>query len=138
MVVTRSLPVRSRNHLDIIDITDQIAALVSGAGVSNGVVTVFCPGSTGAVTTIEYEPGLKKDLRELLENLAPSGRDYHHHATWGDRNGSGHLLSALLKTGLSVPVTGSRMTLGTWQQIVFVECDSHGRDRELVVQLVGE
>ena len=138
MVVTANVAVRSKNHLDIIDITSEIAREIAGSGIRSGIVTVFCAGSTGAITTIEYEDGLKTDLREALEQLFPYAKDYRHHQTWGDDNGSGHLQSALLKTSFTVPIVDGRMTLGTWQQIIFVECDTRGRHRELVIQIIGE
>ncbi len=138
MVDTRAITINSRQHLDIIDITGALNREIQACPVKNGIVTVFCPGSTGALTTLEFEPGLQKDLPRFLEELIPYAAPYAHHQTWGDDNGSGHLQSALLKTSFTVPLVQGRLTLGTWQQIVFVECDTRGRKRELVVQILGE
>lgn len=138
MVVTREIEVRSREQLELIDITPKVSQEVTSSGLSNGIVTVFCPGSTGAITTVEYEPGLKQDFREFFGSLIPHGKNWKHHETWGDDNGSSHLQSALLKTSFVVPFVNGRLTLGTWQQIVFCECDTRPRTRRLVVQILGE
>jgi secondary thiamine-phosphate synthase enzyme len=137
MVKTSSIPVRTRGQFDIIDITDAVRNIAGESGISDGIVNIFCAGSTGAITTIEYEPGLKADIKDYLGRLFPRDENYRHHETWGDDNGSGHLLSALLKTSFTVPVVKSRLTLGTWQQIVFIECDTRSRSRDLIVQIVG-
>lgn len=138
MVETKHIEIRSRGQFDTINITDEIASAVSNSGITNGLVTVFCPGSTGAISTLEYEPGLKQDIRDFFGKLIPYKYDWKHHQTWGDDNGSGHILSFLLKTSFSIPVVKSRLTLGTWQQVVFCECDTRGRNRQLVVQIIGE
>lgn len=141
MVVTAYLEIKTKGPIDIINITEGVAAEIAASPVRNGIVTVFGPGSTCAISTLEYEPGLKKDLKEFLSELipyAPAGKDYAHHATWGDDNGSGHLQSALLKTSLTVPFVNGQMTLGTWQQIVFIECDTRTRSRKIVLQIMGE
>jgi len=103
-----------------------------------GTMTVFCPGSTGGVTTLECEPNLVKDLKEALDVFAPEGKAYEHGKTWHDDNGSSHIRSALMGPSMSVPFSGGRLTLGTWQQIVFCDFDTTPRDRRLVVQLTGE
>ncbi len=138
MVDSRRVGINSRAHLEVIDITAMIEKEVQASPVRNGLVNIFCPGSTGAITTLEFEPGLQKDLPAFLERLVPYAAPYAHHATWGDDNGSGHIQSALLKTSFTVPLIEGRLTLGTWQQIVFVECDTRGRHRELIVQILGE
>ena len=115
MVVTSYLEIQSKGSLDIVNITDRVAAEIAKCPVQNGTVTVFGQGSTCAITTLEFEPGLKKDLKEFLSELVPYGKDYAHHATWGDDNGSGHIQSALMKTSFTVPVVNGQMTLGTWQ-----------------------
>lgn len=115
MVVTSYLDIQSKGSLDIINITENVALEIVKTPVQNGTVTVFGQGSTCAITTLEFEPGLKKDLKEFLSELIPYGNDYAHHATWGDDNGSGHLQSALLKTSFTVPIVKGQMTLGTWQ-----------------------
>jgi secondary thiamine-phosphate synthase enzyme len=122
----------------IIDLTDNLDVLLKESGVTTGQLTVFVPGSTGAVTTIEYEPGLLADLPQLFERLIPSGVTYNHDATWGDGNGFSHLRAAVVGPSLTVPVSGSRMTLGTWQQIVFLEFDNRPRRRSVRISVIGE
>jgi secondary thiamine-phosphate synthase enzyme len=122
----------------IIDLTDNLDVILKESGVTTGQLTIFVPGSTGAVTTIEYEPGLLADLPRLFERLIPSGISYDHDATWGDGNGFSHLRAALVGPSLTVPVSGSRMTLGTWQQIVFLEFDNRPRRRSVRISIIGE
>jgi secondary thiamine-phosphate synthase enzyme len=119
------------------DITPQLQALVSESGVQTGVLTVQLVGSTGAITTIEYESGALSDLRRALDVLAPVDADYAHNARWGDGNGFSHVRSALLKTSLSLPVVDGELALGTWQQVVAINLDNRERERELVAVLVG-
>jgi secondary thiamine-phosphate synthase enzyme len=119
------------------DITGELVKVVAKSGVRNGLLTVQMLGSTGAVTTIEYEQGALKDLREALEKLAPVDGDYEHNARWGDGNGFSHVRSALLKTSLSIPVVDGELVLGTWQQVVAINLDNRDRVRELVAILVG-
>lgn len=138
MVVTRSIDVATKGQGDTCDVTERVAAAVAGSGVTSGLVTVFAAGSTAAVTTIEYEPGAVSDFDGLMEELAPRGADYRHHLRWGDDNGSSHVRAALLGPSLTVPFTGGRLALGTWQQIVLIECDTRPRKREIVVQILGE
>jgi secondary thiamine-phosphate synthase enzyme len=95
-------------------------------------------GSTGAVTTIEYEPGALEDLRHALDTIAPTDAHYEHNARWGDGNGFSHIRSALLKTGISVPIVDGQLALGTWQQIVAINLDNRDRTREMVVVVIGE
>ena len=120
------------------DVTDELLKVVEMSGVRNGVLTVQMLGSTGAITTIEYESGALSDLREALEKLAPSNGQYEHNARWGDGNGFSHVRSALLKTSLSIPVVDGELVLGTWQQVVVINLDNRDRVRELVAVLVGE
>ena len=137
-VVTEFIPVSTRGHTDIIDITQEAASLLSKSGMSNGTVTFFISGSTAGLTTIEYEPGLLQDLPEAFEKLAPEGKRYHHDATWGDGNGYAHLRSALIGTSFSAAIAGGALVLGTWQQIVFLDFDNRPRNRRVHVQIVGE
>jgi secondary thiamine-phosphate synthase enzyme len=137
-VETRYVTINSRAQHDIIDITGAIEIEISSTSIKNGIVNIFCPGSTGAITTIEYESGLKQDIADFLEKIIPYNKNYKHHQTWGDDNGSGHLQSALLKTSFTVPIVNGKLTLGTWQQIIFCECDTRGRSRRLVVQILGK
>jgi secondary thiamine-phosphate synthase enzyme len=119
------------------DITDELEAMVRESGIRTGVLTVELVGSTGAITTIEYESGALRDLRRALEVLAPVDAEYAHNARWGDGNGFSHVRSALLKTSLSVPVVDGELALGTWQQVVALNLDNRDRARELVAVLVG-
>jgi secondary thiamine-phosphate synthase enzyme len=120
------------------DITAELVKVVGESGVRNGVVTVQMLGSTGAITTIEYETGALKDLSEALDRLAPVDGDYEHNARWGDGNGFSHVRSALLKTSLSIPVVDGELVLGTWQQVVAINLDNRERMREIIAVLVGE
>ena len=119
------------------DITAEAARVVGDSGVETGIAVVSLSGSTGAVTTIEYEPGALDDLRRALDRLAPADADYAHNARWGDGNGFSHVRSALLKTSIAVPVVDGQLALGTWQQIVVLNLDNRAREREVVVVVVG-
>lgn len=119
------------------DVTDELVKVVAKSGIRNGVLTVHMLGSTGAITTIEYESGALKDLRNALEKVAPADGAYEHNARWGDGNGFSHVRSALLKTSLSIPVVDGELVLGTWQQVVAINLDNRERTRELIAVLVG-
>ena len=119
------------------DITPELDRLVSQSAIRSGILTVQMLGSTGAITTIEYESGALNDLRRALDTLAPPDGNYDHNARWGDGNGFSHVRSALLKTSLSIPVVGGELALGTWQQVVAINLDNRARERELVVVLIG-
>ncbi len=138
MVVTQRIQVRTKGNCDIIDITSQVAQKISESGLQDGTVTVFVPGATGGVTTIEFEPGLVSDLQGAFERIAPVDIDYRHHLRWGDDNGHAHVRASLLGPSLTVPFVHSSLTLGTWQQIIFIDFDTRPRSRELVLQLIGE
>lgn len=120
------------------DVTRDIQSLVAESGVETGVAVVQVVGSTGAVTTIEYESGALADLERALDRLAPANADYRHNARWGDGNGFSHVRSAVLKTGISIPILNGRLSLGTWQQIVALNLDNRSRSRELVAVVMGE
>ena len=122
----------------IIDLTGRIAEALSESGITTGQMVIFVPGSTGALTTVEYEPGLIRDLPEFFERIIPAGRGYHHDATWGDGNGFSHLRASLVGPSLSIPVSGGAMTLGTWQQVVFLEFDNRSRSRRVQLSIIGE
>jgi len=126
------------NELDIVNITDRIQMEVDEAGVKEGMANVFVVGSTGAVTIMEYEPGLVNDMKTALESLVPQDRDYDHHKMWHDGNGHSHIRSALLGPSICVPITGSALYLGTWQQIVYIELDNKPRERALKISVFGE
>jgi secondary thiamine-phosphate synthase enzyme len=119
------------------DVTSDVESLVTDSGIHTGSVTIGMVGSTGAITTIEYEPGALQDLQRAVAMLAPTGEDYAHNARWGDGNGFSHVRSALMKTGLSVPVVEGRLQLGTWQQIVVLNFDNRSRTREVVGVVTG-
>ncbi len=122
----------------IVDITLQVAEAVSKSSLDSGIVNVCIAGSTAAITTIEYESGVVRDLKEAIERLAPQGIRYHHDARWGDGNGYAHVRAALIGASLSLPFTHKRLGLGTWQQMVLLDFDNRSRSREVKVQLVGE
>ncbi|MFA6636116.1 MAG: secondary thiamine-phosphate synthase enzyme YjbQ [Candidatus Omnitrophota bacterium] len=138
MIKTGYIPLETRGNTDVTNITGECEGIVSSSGISNGVLTVFCPGSTGGITTLEYEPNLVKDLREALEVFAPSDREYHHKKTWNDDNGAGHIRSSIVGPSLSVPIVAGKLVLGAWQQIVFCDFDAIHRKRKLTVQVMGE
>jgi secondary thiamine-phosphate synthase enzyme len=123
---------------EVIDITDKVQDIVSKSGIDNGLACIFVAGSTAAVTTVEFEPGLVKDLNEAMDRLYPKGIDYDHHRRWGDGNGHSHVRASLVGPSLTVPIVDGRLLLGTWQQIVFLEFDNKPRSREVAVQIVGD
>ncbi|MFX1238173.1 MAG: secondary thiamine-phosphate synthase enzyme YjbQ [Promethearchaeota archaeon] len=130
---------RTNAFCDVINITDDIQAAIEESNVNDGIVNVHIRGSTGAISTTEYEPGLVKyDIKEFLENIIPYNENYKHHATWGDHNGAGHLRSFLIKTSQSFPLRNKKLLLGTWEQIIFCEFDEKSRNREIMLTLVGE
>lgn len=137
-IVTASIQLKTAGNADIIDITASVAKTVGEAGLQSGIVTLFCPSSTSALTTLEYEPGCLSDLRRLFDEIISPERGYAHETAWGDGNGHSHTRAALLGASLTVPFVNGRLTLGTWQQIVFVDFDNRPRRRELVAQLMGE
>ncbi len=139
-MTVKTYPIRlsTRGHTDVHDVTRPVADAVKQSGLRAGAVTVFCPSSTSALTTIEFEPGCVADLKRMFEELLPSERDYAHNATWDDGNGHAHLRASLLGPSLTVPFTGGQLALGTWQQIIYVDFDIRPRQRELVVQVMGE
>lgn len=137
-VVTVTIQLSTRGNSDVHDMTGQVAQAVAQSGLKDGIVTVFCPSSTSALTTIEYESGVVGDLKRMFEEIIPQNRPYAHDAAWGDGNGHSHVRAALLKPSLTIPFVSGRLTLGTWQQIIYVDFDNRPRRRELVVQVMGE
>ncbi|MBN1470864.1 MAG: YjbQ family protein [Syntrophaceae bacterium] len=138
MFFTDTISLSTKGFCDIIDITPQVRSILKESSVADGLVTIFCPGSTGSITTIEYESGVLQDLKRALEKIAPSDIPYKHDERWGDGNGFSHVRAALMKPSLSVPVVSGKMTLGTWQQIVFIDFDNRERHREIMVQIMGD
>lgn len=136
-VFTARIELASKAENDVIDITEKVQQAVEGSKLDDGVVTVFVPGSTAAVTTMEYEPGLTKDFAEMLGRVAPESVTYEHQKRWHDDNGRSHVKASLVGPSLSVPFVDGQLILGTWQQIVFVELDIRPRKREVVVQVAG-
>ena len=137
-VVTKQLSLNTRGEQDIIDITGMVSEAVNESGVKDGVITVFVPGATGALTTIEYEPGLLMDFPNMLERVAPKNLSYEHEKRWHDGNGHSHVRASLIGPSLTIPVVKGELTLGTWQQIIFLELDVHSRRRTLILQIIGE
>jgi len=138
MIETYGIQVETDGDGDILDLTPKVAESVKKSGISSGTATVFVPGSTAGITTIEYEPGLQKDLPEFFDRIIPKGVTYHHDATWGDGNGFSHLRAALVGPDITVPVVSGKLMLGTWQQIVLLDFDNRSRKREIIVQVSGE
>jgi len=138
MVESHIVRVETRKEGEILDITERVQTVVDNGGIENGVVFLFVPGSTAALTTIEYEPGLLADLPTALERIAPKDESYEHEARWHDGNGHSHIRASLLGPDLFVPFTRKKLMVGTWQQIVFIEFDVRPRDRTIIVQSMGE
>lgn len=137
-IITDNIKMSTRGHTDILDMTDAVREVLKESGLREGHLTVFVSGSTAGITTIEYEPGLLKDLPEAFEKIAPTGVTYHHDATWGDGNGYAHVRAALLGASFTTPFRAGRLLLGTWQQIVLIDFDNRPRQREIIVQMIGE
>lgn len=138
MVYTHTFRLSARGHSDMHDITPQVEEAVSASGLRDGMVIVFTPSSTSGITTIEFESGALSDLKQLFERVAPEDAEYLHNLRWGDGNGYAHVRAALLGPSLTVPLVNGRLRLGTWQQITFIDFDNRPRQREIVVQVVGE
>ncbi len=138
MIITGELQLETAGHTDFLDITSSVQDQVRESGLKAGIVTVFCPGATGGLTTVEWEDGVLADIRQVLDEIVPPDRDYRHHRRWGDDNGSAHIRAALIGPSLTVPFANKRLTLGTWQHIVFLDFDTRPRSRRLVVQVIGE
>ncbi len=138
MVKTATISLSTRGNADMHDITDEVAAAIQRSGLHNGTVTLFCPSSTSGLTTIEYESGALADLRRVFDEIVPPNREYAHDARWHDGNGHSHVRAALLGASLTVPFSEGRMLLGTWQQIIHVDFDNRSRQREIVLQIMGE
>jgi secondary thiamine-phosphate synthase enzyme len=138
MPYQQQILLRTSGHGDMHDLTEQVAAMVAASGIQTGTATVFNVGSTAAIGTIEFEPGLQRDLPEVLDKLLPPSRNYGHEQTWHDGNGHSHLQATLLGPSLAVPIAGGKLVLGTWQQIIHLECDVRSRQRTVVVTVVGQ
>jgi secondary thiamine-phosphate synthase enzyme len=137
-VKTSEIKLSTSGEGDIVDVTEKVETETKASKLSNGIASIFVPGSTGAITTIEYEPGLLKDLPTALERVAPKGASYEHQKMWHDGNGHSHVRAAMIGPSLTVPIVNGHLSLGTWQQIVFLELDVRPRDRSLVLTIIGE
>jgi len=122
----------------MVNLTEKVSHLVAKSGITNGIATIFVSGSTGSVTTIEFEPGLIHDFPEMLKRMAPKNLDYGHEKMWHDGNGHSHVKASLLGPSLTIPFIDSQLCLGTWQQIIFLELDTRSRNRDLILQVIGE
>ena len=137
-IQTMQIELETRGHCDVKDVTPALRDAVSKSKLQQGQATVFVAGSTAGVTTVEFEPGLVKDLAEFFQKIIPEGPAYHHHDTWGDDNGSSHVRAALLKPSLTIPFADGQLLLGTWQQVVVIDFDTRARRRPVVFQIIGE
>ena len=138
MVVQKQISLNTTGHGHMTDITADVHSIVSASGVRTGLVHIFNVGSTGALGAIEFEPGLQRDLPEILDTLIPPSREYGHEQTWHDGNGHSHLQATLLGPSLTVPVRNGSLVLGTWQQIIHLECDVRPHDRQVMVTVMGD
>jgi len=138
MVVTSKFYIKTRGRNDIQDITDKVQSILSESGIKEGNILCFVSGSTASLTTIEYEPGLIKDLPEALELIAPMNKIYHHDDTWHDGNGYAHVRASLIGPSLTIPFSKGKLLLGTWQQIILIDFDNRSRERAVIVQIIGE
>lgn len=138
MIRTFHETLESKGHIDIINLSGLVEKRLNESGLTNGTITLFVPGSTAGLTTIEYEPGLIRDIKNFFSELLPYHKEYRHHETWHDDNGSSHLQAALLGPSLAIPFTGGDPLLGTWQQPVLIDFDTRPRRRKLLIQVSGE
>jgi secondary thiamine-phosphate synthase enzyme len=137
-VITKDITLQSKGNCDIIDITSQVAKNVEKSGINSGIVTLFIVGSTAGITTIEYEPNLLSDFKNMWDRVIPQNIPYEHNKTWGDGNGHSHVRASTLGASLIIPFVNKKLTLGTWQQIVFVDFDNRPRPRKIAIQILGE
>jgi secondary thiamine-phosphate synthase enzyme len=128
---------KTKGFNDVVDITERVLEIVEDSKIEDGICLIFCPGSTCAITTIEYEGGLIEDLKRVLEKIIPMAENYEHCKKWGDCNGYAHIRSALLKPSLALPIEKGKLVLGTWQNIVFLDFDNREREREIIVKIVA-
>ncbi|MDP8267012.1 MAG: secondary thiamine-phosphate synthase enzyme YjbQ [Candidatus Aceula meridiana] len=136
-VITEYLHFSTQGNTDILDITSDVQFSLDKTKLKKGIVTISVIGSTGALTTCEFEPGLEKDLKEIFQKLIPKG-NYHHDQAWGDGNGHSRLRASLVGPSLTIPFDKVKLILGTWQQIIFLDFDNRARKREIVLQFIGE
>ena len=137
-VISMSIELETKGNADILNITQAVSEAVIQSELASGVATVFCPSATSGLTTLEYESGCIADLRRLFDQIIDPGQEYVHNARWGDGNGHSHVRAALIGPSLTVPFVDQHLTLGTWQQIIYLDFDNRTRSRKLVVQIIGE
>lgn len=137
-IYNKTLKLSTKGSPELLDVTDELRGLLESTKLKTGNLTVFVVGSTAAITTFEYEPGLIQDISETYEKLFPQSKHYHHDDTWGDANGYSHLRAAFTGPSLTIPFEDSRLLLGTWQQVVLAEFDNRPRNRQIIVQIIGE
>ncbi len=137
-VITKAIKLSTKGHTDIIDITERVAHCVNASKVTEGIVTVFIPGATGGITTVEYEPGLIKDLKEAFERLISEKIEYAHHLRHKDYNGHSHIRASFIGPSLTIPFSKGTIQLGIWQRVIFIDFDNRPRNRSLIVQIMGE
>jgi len=130
------ITLKTQGHSQFIDITDKIQTFVKDNNINNGIVFIFSLGSTAGLTTMEFEPGVQKDIKSVLEKIIPENYDWQHHQRWGDKNGAAHIKAALLKPSLFIPFENKQLCLGTWQQIVFMDFDNRPRTRTLILKII--
>jgi len=138
MIYSETISLSTKGFTDMIDITGQVVSALKRSQVRNGLLTIFSPGSTAGVTTIEYETGVLRDLRKAIEKIVPSDISYEHDRRWGDGNGFSHVRAALMKPSLTIPLVNGELTLGTWQQVVFIDFDNRRRNRNILLHIIGE
>jgi secondary thiamine-phosphate synthase enzyme len=138
MVHTTYIECDTKGNADMLDLTDRVSSVLKQAGLQDGLITIFTPSSTSSLTTIEFETGALEDLRNALDTIAPVDAEYRHNLRWRDGNGHSHLRAAIMRPSLSIPVTNGNLTLGTWQQILFIDFDNRPRHRKLIVQMIGD
>jgi secondary thiamine-phosphate synthase enzyme len=137
-VIEKDILIKTKGEMDIIDITQQLEKIVNNSTISSGIICVFVGGSTGALTTLEYEPGLQHDIPIALERIAPKNSYYAHHETWHDDNGHSHVRASLIGPSITLPIRNKKIIHGTWQQVVFIELDTQPRTRTLYLQILGK
>ncbi len=137
-VETREITFITKGNCDVVDVTSQISEEIKQAGINDGIVTIFVPGSTGGLSTIEYESGLVSDIKEAMERIAPQGIEYKHNLKWKDGNGHSHIRASIVGPSITIPFAKKKMLLGTWQQVIFLDFDNCSRNRRLILQIIGE
>lgn len=137
-IVTKNIQIKSRGEDDVIDITEPTLKAIKESNLKNGIVTVFVSGSTAAITTIEYEPGLRNDFPKMLNRIIPRDIEYEHDKKWNDGNGHSHVRASLVGPSLTIPFKDGALMLGIWQQVVLLEMDTRQRERQIILQIIGE